>query len=365
MSNSFDIPTKFRDKKTAGKIIEKIKSFNHKFRFMHVCGTHQDSIMRFGLLKPLEEVGVQILQGPGCPVCVTTPKEIAEGITLAKSGVIITSFGDMLNIPSEFGSLLDNKSQGSDVRIVYGIWDALKIAEKNPDKEVVFLAVGFETTAPATAQVIRNKPVKNFSILSSHRYIPPVLKTVLELGEVNLDGLIQPGHVSAIIGEKPYEFIKNEYKIPQVISGFEPLDLLISMYSLCEQIVSNKPKIVNTYTRVVKPQGNIKAQEVLSEVFTPSSIEWRGFPKIENSGMELKKEYKEWDAREKFSDTLTQLENYSFKLPKGCKCDEVLRGLIEPSECPLFKKICTPTNPIGPCMVSEEGSCNIMYKYTK
>jgi hydrogenase expression/formation protein HypD len=358
------IPTKFRDKTFAQRILKKIKALNGQYRFMHVCGTHQDSLMRFGLLSPLDEVGVKILQGPGCPVCVTTPREIAEGMALAEAGCIITSYGDMLNVPSTQGTLLNKRGEGDDVRIVYGVWDAIQIARDNPNRQVVFLAVGFETTAPATALVVQKGLPKNFKILASHRYIPPALRALLEMGETKLDGLIQPGHVSAIIGLKPYEFIRDEYNIPQIVAGFEPLDLLMSVYHLVTQVESQQPAIENTYKRVVKYEGNQKAQQILEEVFTPTSVEWRGFPEIPKSRMSLQKRYAQADARKEFSEILDPSKYRDFKTPPGCKCGEVLRGIFDPADCILFDKSCTPETPVGPCMVSEEGSCNIVYKYT-
>ncbi|MHA1238498.1 MAG: hydrogenase formation protein HypD [Candidatus Odinarchaeia archaeon] len=355
---------RFRDKEYASKIISKIKRMNLKIRLMHACGTHQDTLVKFGLDTLLKTCGVEIRQGPGCPVCITTPREIEEAITLAKSGVILATFGDMVRVPGKNESLYSIRASGGDVRIVYSIEDAVEMSRKTK-KDVVFMAIGFETTAPATAATLINNPPENFYILNCHRYFPPALIALLEMGEVKLDGLIEPGHVSTIVGVKPYEEISEKFHIPQVISGFEPLDMLVSIYMLARQIKNGEAKVENEYSRAVKYEGNKKALELLKLVFEPCDVAWRGFPIIPNSGMKLKSEFKKYDARIMFNTELKQLKNVSFEEPHGCKCREILRGLIEPEDCPLFGKACTPQHPIGPCMVSVEGACNINFKYGK
>jgi hydrogenase expression/formation protein HypD len=227
------------------------------------------------------------------------------------------------------------------------------------------MAVGFETTAPTTASAILKKPPSNFSILCCHRTIPFALKSILDMGELKIDGLIEPGHVSTIIGSQPYEFISKEYKIPQVIAGFEPIDILMSVFMLIKQIENKFPFVENEYARAVKKEGNIKAQRVIENAFDICDIKWRGFPIIPKSGLVLKSDFDEYNARIKFQDELINLKNYTFKEPKGCRCGELLRGLISPKDCPLFGVKCFPDKPIGPCMVSMEGSCNIDYKYSK
>ena len=354
-----------KDKELAQKIISNIKKEKIKLKFMHVCGTHQDTLVKNGLDSLLKECGIQIGQGPGCPVCVTTPKEIEEILLLADQNKIITSFGDMMRVPGEKDCLNSKKAEGKDIRTVYGIEDAVKIAEENPQEEIVFMAVGFETTAPTTASIIINNPPDNFSIICCHRTMPNALKTILELGEIKINGLIEPGHVSTIIGKKPYEFISENYKIPQVIAGFEPLDVLMACYFLVKQIKNNEPFVQNEYSRAVNEEGNIKAQKMINEVFEPCDVKWRGFSTIEKSGLKLREKYGKYDARTKYKDILESLDNKDFKEPKGCRCGELLRGLINPTECPLFGKQCTPDMPIGPCMVSAEGSCNIEYRYGK
>jgi len=353
-----------RDKKLANEIILKLKKLNVNLKFMHVCGTHQDTLVKHGLANLLERCGIQICQGPGCPVCVTTPKEIEQVLLLAKSGKTIATFGDMINVPGEYESLQSIKAEGHNIKTVYGIEDAISIAEKNKEKEVVFMAVGFETTAPTTASVLLKNPPDNFSILNCHRVIPPALKAIIEMGEIKLDGFIEPGHVSTIIGTTPYEFLSKDYKIPQVVTGFEPLDLLMAAWILTDQIKKGESTVKNEYYRAVKKEGNIKAKDALNRVFEQGDKKWRGFPVIPNSSLELRKKFEKYDAEKKYEDILKTLENKEFKEPPGCKCGEVLRGLINSNQCPLFGNKCTPDTPVGPCMVSIEGSCNIEYRYT-
>jgi len=354
-----------RDKKLASEIVSKIKTLNVNLKFMHVCGTHQDTLVKHGLDVLFKECGIDIGQGPGCPVCVTTPKEIEEMLLLAKKGKIVTTFGDMIQVPGEKDSLQSIKTEGWDVRTVYGIEDAIHIAEENEDKDVVFMAVGFETTTPMTASVLLKNPPSNFSILGCHRVIPPALKAILDMGELKLDGFIEPGHVSTIIGSKPYEFISTEYKVPQVIAGFEPIDLLMGVWMLAQQVENGEARVENEYARVVKEEGNIKAQRVINEVFEPMDVKWRGFPVIPRSGLKLRNKFEKYDARKRYEDDLEELRNKEFAEPKGCRCGDVLRGIISSKKCPLFGKKCTPNLPVGPCMVSIEGSCNIEYRYVK
>ena len=353
-----------KDKKIADEIIKKIKKEKVKLKFMHVCGTHQDTLVKHGLDSLLKKCGIEIRQGPGCPVCVTSPKEIEEILLLGRSGNTITSFGDMINVPGENDSLRSIKAEGHDIRTVYGIEDAVNLAIKNKDKQVIFMAVGFETTAPTTAAVIKSNPPENFSILTCHRTIPNALKAIIEMGEIKLDGLIEPGHVSTIIGSKPYEFLSEEYNVPQVITGFEPIDILMGCWMLVSQIKKDKPIIENEYSRVVHKEGNVKAQKIINDVFEPVDIKWRGFPVIRQSGLNLRSKYEKYDARKKFEDDLIKIKDKEFQEQKGCRCGELLRGLCTSFDCPLFGKTCTPEHPVGPCMVSSEGSCNIEYRYS-
>ncbi|MCS7116242.1 MAG: hydrogenase formation protein HypD [Nitrososphaerota archaeon] len=353
---------KFTDSRIADLIVSRIREMGLNLRVMHVCGTHQDTIVKNGLDVLFARCNVEMRQGPGCPVCVTPPKEFEEAKLLAKKGCILTVFGDVVRVPIEGGSLADLRGEGCDVRVVYSVEDAVKVA-KSTNKNVVFMAIGFETTAPSTASVLINEPPENFYVLSCHRYVPPALDALLSMGELKLDGLIDPGHVSTIIGLKPYEVLTAKYRIPQVIAGFEPLDLLMAVFMIARQLSNGEAKVENEYTRLVRYEGNQKALSIMNSAFEPCDVAWRGFGVIKNSGMKIKKEFQGHDARLAFEDELKVIRDKEFKEPVGCRCSEVIRGLIYPQECPLFGKVCTPNRPIGPCMVSIEGSCNIEYKY--
>ncbi|MCK5635943.1 MAG: hydrogenase formation protein HypD, partial [Thermoplasmatales archaeon] len=341
-----------KDKTLAKEVVSKIKKLNVNLKFMHVCGTHQDTLVKNGLDSLLKECGVEIGQGPGCPVCVTTPREIEETLVLARKGKTVTSFGDMINVPGETESLRSMRTEGCDVRTVYGIEDAVEIAQNNPDKDVVFMAIGFETTAPTTASVLLKNPPDNFSILCCHRTVPEALEAIIKMGEIKIDGLIEPGHVSTIIGSKPYEFISKDYKVPQVIAGFEPIDILMGAWMLVQQIEKGEAFVQNEYTRVVHAEGNVKAQQAIKDVFEQGDIKWRGFPVIPKSSLDLRSKFEKYDARKKFEDDLVELKDKEFTEPDGCRCGELLRGLVSPFECPLFGQACTPSTPVGPCMVS-------------
>ena len=346
-----------RDKKIAEKIIKKIKEFNTPLKIMHVCGTHQDTIVKYGIDGILKECNIEVIQGPGCPVCVTTPSEIHKAILLAENGHTIATFGDMVMVPAGGTSLQRIKAEGGDVRIVYSIDDAIKMAEK---EEMIFIGVGFETTAPSTAATILRHP-QNFRVLSCHRYVPPAMDALLGMGEIKIDGIICPGHVSAIIGTEPYMPISRKYRIPQVVAGFEPLDVLMAVYMIARQIEEGRHEVENEYGRVVKEEGNEKAKEVMKKVFEPEDAKWRGFPSIPLSKMKIRKDFEEYDAEKVYEDIIRDVED--IPEPPGCRCGDVLRGVIYPQECPLFGRACTPSHPVGPCMVSMEGACNIEYKY--
>ncbi len=351
----------YRNENLAQEIVTKLKALDLNLRLMHVCGTHQDTLMRYGLNSMLTEVGIEVRAGPGCPVCVTTANEIEEAIALARNGKVVASFGDMFRVPGEEKSLADVKAEGYDVRMVYSITDCIALAEKT-DKDVVFFSIGFETTAPTPASVILSQPPENFSILSAHRLIPPAMAALLQMGELKIDGFIDPGHVSAIIGAGPYEFLSRDHNIPQVIAGFEPLDLLVAVYMLAMQIRQGEAKVENEYARVVKAEGNEKAKRIMATVFEPGDVGWRGFPVIPCSGLTLRNEFERYDARKRYEDELSTLSS-DYKEPEGCRCGEILRGVVDPNDCPLFGTTCTPQHPVGPCMVSREGSCNILFRY--
>ena len=263
------------DRELAEKILSEIRKKEVSLRFMHVCGTHQDTLVKHGLDTLFRKCGIEIRQGPGCPVCVTTPREIEQMLQLARNGKIIATFGDMVRVPGERKSLGDLRAEGCDVRTVYSIEDAVQIAKKDREQEVVFMAIGFETTAPTTAAVMLEDLPSNFSILSCHRLIPPALKAILEMGELRIDGFIEPGHVSTIIGVEPYAFVSDEYGVPQVIAGFEPIDLLMAVWMLVRQIQRGEIVVENEYSRVVKDEGNLQAQAVMEEVFSTVDSPWR------------------------------------------------------------------------------------------
>jgi hydrogenase expression/formation protein HypD len=336
-----------------------------ELRFMHVCGTHQDTLVRHGLGPLLKDAGVRIIQGPGCPVCVTTGAEIEMARALARSGKVVAAFGDMMNVPGPSGSLFSARAEGADVRIVYSVTDALEMASAEPAREFVYLGVGFETTAPSTAFALANGPPSNFSVLSVHRLVPPALEAILGAGELKLDGLIEPGHVSAIIGSKPYVPISERWHIPQVIAGFEPEDLLTAVAMLARQIDDGRAEVENQYSRVVRAEGNQKAVRLMGETMEPRDTKWRGFPAIPGSGIGVRGKYAEWDAGRRYEDILAPYMDREYPEPEGCLCGEVLRGLVESNECPQFGKGCTPESPVGPCMVSAEGSCNISYRHAR
>ncbi|PKL66197.1 MAG: hydrogenase formation protein HypD [Methanobacteriales archaeon HGW-Methanobacteriales-1] len=345
-------------KNLSREIVGRIEKISQPVKIMHVCGSHEHTIMHHGIRTLLPEE-VEVVAGPGCPVCCVPAREIDECLQLADKGVTITTFGDMLRVPGSRSSLAEAKEDGADVRVVYGVNNAVEIAQKM-DNEVVFMSAGFETTAPTTASELLAGPPENFSILSCHRMIPPALQFLIESGEVNLNALIEPGHVATIIGTKPYEPFSEKYGIPQVVAGFNPLDILMAVYMILRQIKVGKAEVQNEYKRAVREEGNIKAQKALEEVFYITSREWRGFPEIPDSVMEVRDEFSQFNAREKFDIKVERVK----EAPTGCICGPILRGVARPEECKLFKEECTPMNPIGACMVSKEGTCNIAHRYS-
>ncbi|MBR2665057.1 MULTISPECIES: hydrogenase formation protein HypD [Methanobrevibacter] len=346
-------------KDMSNKLLEKINELATPVKIMHVCGSHEHTIMENGIRTLLPEE-VEIIAGPGCPVCVVPSREIDEALELIDKGVTITTFGDMLRVPGSEKSLADAKAEGGDVRVVYGINRAIEIAEKT-DNDVAFISAGFETTAPTTAAELLATPPENFSVLSCHRLIPPAIDFLINSGETSLNALIQPGHVCTIIGTKPFEYFSTDYGIPQAVAGFNPLDILMSVYMILRQIKNETPKIENEYKRAVKDEGNVIAQEMIDQVFDVDSREWRGFPKIPNSILEIKDEFSEFNAREKYDIEVKDVT----EAPKGCICGPILRGLARPEDCKLFRKACNPLHPIGACMVSKEGTCNIAHRYSR
>ena len=341
------------------KLLGKINELATPVKIMHVCGSHEHTIMENGIRSLLPEE-VEIIAGPGCPVCVVPSREIDEALELIDKGVTITTFGDMLRVPGSEKSLAEAKAEGGDVRVVYGINRAIEIAEKE-DNDVVFISAGFETTAPTTAAELLATPPENFSVLSCHRLIPPAIDFLINSGETSLNALIQPGHVCTIIGTKPFEYFSTDFGIPQAVAGFNPLDILMSVYMILRQIHNETPKIENEYKRAVKEEGNVIAQDMMDQVFDVTSREWRGFPKIPNSILEVKDEFSDFNAREKYDIEVIDVNEAS----KGCICGPILRGLARPEDCKLFRKACNPLHPIGACMVSKEGTCNIAHRYSR
>jgi len=353
-----------RDRGTAERVLYALKALDQDLNIMHVCGTHQDTLVRFGLDPLLREAGVRVRQGPGCPVCVTTGEEIEHAVTLARKGKVIASFGDMLRVPGKETDLASARSEGADVRIVYSSTDVIRMAGSEPHKEFVFLGIGFETTAPTTSALLLDKDLpENVSILSYHRTVPPALAAIANMGELRLDGLIEPGHVSMVIGEAPYRFLSEEHGLPQAIAGFEPLDMLMACLEIAKQKSEGRSVLTNLYSRVVRPEGNPAALEAMSRTFCTADVRWRGFPVIPGSGLSIREEFSEHDARKRFEDELQEVKDLVIPEPPGCRCGEVLRGLMEPRDCPLFGHACTPMSPVGPCMVSREGGCNIEFRW--
>jgi hydrogenase expression/formation protein HypD len=351
---------RFRDPDLAKRIAEKIRKIapeKETVKICHVCGTHEWTITHFGI-RSLLPANVEVIAGPGCPVCVTPASEVDEAVQLALKGVTVTCFGDVLRVPGSRTSLLEAKAEGADVRIVYSVSDAVNMAEKEPDKEFSFFAIGFETTAPSTAVEILKKPPENFSFLVSHRLIPPAMKMLVEMKDLSLNGFIAPGHVSTIIGLKPYEVFPRLYNMPTVVVGFEPLDVLFGVYMILKQLRDGKPRLENEYTRAVLWEGNTKAQELMQKVFDVVDGNWRGLGTIPSSKFMLDEEYAAYDAHLKHD---VKVE-HGVDIQHGCRCHLVIIGKIKPTECPLFMKACTPQKPVGACMVSIEGTCRIWAK---
>ncbi len=352
------------DKKAVKKLLNDIKylskQLDDKVKIMHVCGTHEHTISESGLRTLLPD-NIEMLAGPGCPVCVTPVKDIVKVSEIAKQkDMTLTTFGDMYKIPTPYGSFEDQKSEGLNVKIVYSIKDSLEMAE-NSDKDIIHFAAGFETTTPPTSAVLmdaKEKELENFYIYSVHRLTPPVVEVLLKLG-VKFDGLIVPGHVATITGVKGWESLL-EHKIPEVVAGFEPIDVIASIKILLKNILNERVQIENEYTRAVKYEGNKISQKMMEKTFEIVEGEWRSLGKFAGTGRDLKKEYEEFNAK-KF-DVEVEIPEQD-ELSKRCRCGDILRGKILPPECPLFKDVCTPDNPIGPCMVSHEGTCKAFYKH--
>jgi len=371
--NDIDLFTGFKDKNKAVKLTETVKKVIDKIgrplNIMEFCGGHTHTIMKFGIDRLLEGY-VRFIHGPGCPVCVLPMSRIDLAIELAKKeDVILCTYGDVLRVPGSYRkSLLHIRAEGASVMMLYSCLDALKIAKENPDKEVVFFAIGFETTTPQTAVLImkaKEMKIKNLSVVCNHVITPAAIQHILnspeirDIGKVDIDAFIGPGHVSVIIGTRPYEYFSEDFLKPVVISGFEPLDVLHSVLLIAKQILKGEAKVENQYTRFVTKEGNKKAQRLVAEVFElRKEFEWRGLGKIPYSALKINKRYKEFDAEEKFSVNLPEPKEHP-----ACICGKVIRGVAKPTDCKLFGTVCTPSNPLGSCMVSSEGACAAYYKY--
>ena len=342
-------------------IEENAKRFGKPIRIMEVCGTHTVSIHRNGIRQLLPD-NIKLISGPGCPVCVTPAGYIDALISLAEiRNNIITTYGDMIRVPGSSGSLANARANGANVQVVTSAFDAFKLACEHRDKQIIFAAVGFETTTPPTADVIirANKlKLENFSALSAHKLVIPALRALLESGNCAIDGFLCPGHVSVIIGSNAYKPIAQKYKKPCVVGGFEPIQIILAIDRIVTQLVNNRYEVENVYSIAVKPQGQKYALELINETFEPTNSNWRALGIIPQSGLKIKKEYENFDAERKFDIKIKDVPE-----PKGCRCGEVIQGIIDPVECPLFGTGCNPQYPIGPCMVSSEGACQAWFKY--
>lgn len=347
-------------------VIELADKFKKKYGripvFMEVCGSHTMAFAKSGIKTRLKD-HVRLIAGPRCPVCVTDQKSIDAMIQLAEgSNRILCTFGDMMRVPGSRVSLMKSKTDGKDIRVVYSPLDSVKIAEENPDKEVIFLGIGFETTIPILTLAIREaerKRLKNYSIWMTTKLVEPVMRALLDSGEVKLDGFILPGHVSVVLGKRSFEFLVEDYKVSGVITGFEPVQLLSGIYKLLKLLLENKSDVINDYPYVVKDEGNLHAQKLLKEYLQPHDEDWRGMSTIPKSGLVLKDQYAQFDAKKKYQVFVGEPRKTK------CRCGEIIRGLVTPEECVLFNKGCTPSHPIGPCMVSTEGTCAAHYQYMR
>jgi hydrogenase expression/formation protein HypD len=356
------LQSEFRDRGLVAKVAAEIREWSRgaEVRIMHVCGTHEWTITHSGLREMIPE-SVKVVAGPGCPVCVTPGGEIDAVSELSlRKGVTVTTFGDLLRVPGNTTSLSEAKASGGDIKVVYSVADSIRMAKENPQRNIVHFSIGFETTAPMTAvEIVRGVP-SNFSVFASHKLIPPAMEFLLTSG-AKLDGFICPGHVSTIIGVKPYQALADKYRKPMVISGFEPLDVMLGILNIVRQMAEGTHSADNEYKRAVRDNGNEAAVEAMNRAFEVRDAHWRGIGMIKSSGMGLRSQYGSHDAAVKF-----RIKGaYQDRMPKGCGCGEVLLGNMAPKECPLFGIECKPEHPVGPCMVSTEGTCAIVYKFKR
>ncbi len=337
------------------------KAIGRPIKLMEVCGTHTVEIFRHGV-RTIIPSAITLLSGPGCPVCVTSIRDVDAAISIAKRpGVVLATFGDMMRVPGGEQSLLEARSEGADVRVMYSPMDALKLAQEEAGRQVVFFATGFETTSPLIAGTVvaaARQGTKNFSIFSSHKTVPLALKALLDSPDVMVDGFILPGHVSTMIGLKPYEFVARDYRKPSVVTGFEAKEIILGITMIMRQLATGESRIENAYPSVVREEGNPRAMAILNEVFEPVDAYWRGIGVLPGTGLRLRDRYRDFDAESRFHPETTGVAE-----PDLCSCGDILRGVKVPTECPLFGTGCTPDSPVGPCMVSAEGSCAAYYKY--
>ena len=354
--------SQFKNPELAKGLVDAIHALAPKqATIMEVCGTHTVAIARNGIRDLMPE-GLRLASGPGCPVCVTANYDIDTVIALTHiPNVLITTFGDMTRVPGSTSSLLKEQAAGRAINIVYSPLDALKVAQDNPNKEVVFVGVGFETTTPLVAMAIKRAKamnLKNFTVFVAHKNMPGALETIVGDPALKIDSLILPGHVSTIIGMEPYSFLAKKYGVGGVITGFEPVDVLQGIAMIVRQLHEGRADIEIAYARGVMAQGNPTAVAVIDEVFETCPAIWRGLGEIPGSGYRIRSEYEDFDAVRRLNPEVEETQN-----PKGCRCGDVLRGVMAPNECPLFRTVCSPENPVGPCMVSSEGSCAAYYRY--
>jgi hydrogenase expression/formation protein HypD len=357
---------KFRSAEVTKQLIKEISGIlerdfkGRQVKLMHVCGSHEHTVTYYGLRSLLPE-NLELVAGPGCPVCVCSTKEIREAIDIAGKNTVLCTFGDMLRDRTPYGSLEDARSSGADVRLVYSPMDALKIARET-DKEVVFFGVGFETSSAPVSALLYQDPPENFSILTSLKRTSPAVEALLRIGDIALDGVLAPGHVSTIVGAKDWKNIPEEFRIPTIVSGFEPVDVLISILELLKNLKNDRPEVLIEYKRLVSHEGNTRAQEILSKVFDIKETHWRAMGSVPDSGYFLKQEFEDHDARKRFG-VDHELEPGK-DTPPGCKCHLIVTGKAYPSDCELFEsKKCRPDEPCGPCMVSGEGTCYIWFRF--
>jgi hydrogenase expression/formation protein HypD len=351
-----------RDAERLAEQIARLAEPGRHYKLMEVCGGHTHTIYKHGI-EDLLPPGIELVHGPGCPVCVIPMGRQDDAIAIAaRPEVIFTTFGDMMRVPATRGSLLDAKARGADVRMVYSPLDALRVARENPDREVVFFAIGFETTTPSTAITLlraRAEGIRNFSVFANHVTIIPAIKAILDSPDLRLDGFIGPGHVSTVIGIRPYRWIARDHGKPVVVSGFEPLDILQGVYMILRQLAEGRCEVENQYRRVVRDEGNPAALKAIAATMElRTTFEWRGLGFISQSALKLRPEFAEWDAEVRYAVPGIRVAD-----PKACQCGEVLKGVIKPWECKVFGTACTPDRPIGTCMVSSEGACAAYYNF--